>query len=87
MHGDFGRTVPNVSKILGAEVDIVGLDVMNVKLEWPPQEFVKIAAEENWIRLPELDDLLDKNLNFRMSEENGGTSHLFGRLSSKEEGF
>ena len=47
MHGDFGRTVPNVSKILGAEVDIVGLDVMNVKLEWPPQEFVKIAAEEN----------------------------------------
>jgi len=47
VHGDFGRTVPNVSNLVGAEVDIVGLDVMNVKLEWPPEQFIKIAAEEN----------------------------------------
>ena len=36
MHGDFGRTVPNVADILGVGVDIVGLDVMNVALQWPP---------------------------------------------------
>jgi len=36
VHGDFGRTKPNVSEILGCECDIVGLDVTNVHLDWPP---------------------------------------------------
>ncbi|KAK0097631.1 hypothetical protein PV326_000594 [Microctonus aethiopoides] len=35
VHGDFGRTRPNLSDILGAEVDIVALDVTAVNIEWP----------------------------------------------------
>ncbi|CBY31022.1 unnamed protein product [Oikopleura dioica] len=36
VHGDFGRTKPNVTEIFGCECDIVGLDVTNVHLDWPP---------------------------------------------------
>ena len=36
VHGDFGRTVPNLCQLLGQEVDILTLDVMEVELEWPP---------------------------------------------------
>ncbi|XP_071832444.1 tRNA pseudouridine synthase Pus10-like [Apostichopus japonicus] len=35
VHGDFGRTEPNVSTILGTEADILVLDVEAVNLDWP----------------------------------------------------
>ena len=35
VHGDFGRTQPNLRSILGQEVDILTLDVQEVSLEWP----------------------------------------------------
>ena len=36
VHGDFGRTQPNLRSIIGQEVDILTLDVCQVLLEWPP---------------------------------------------------
>ncbi|KAL5009163.1 hypothetical protein ScPMuIL_014744 [Solemya velum] len=36
VHGDFGRTQPNLSTLLGMECDILELDVEEVKLDWPP---------------------------------------------------
>lgn len=36
VHGDFGRTQPNLSGLLGRPVDILALDVMEVELDWPP---------------------------------------------------
>ncbi|CAL7940903.1 unnamed protein product [Xylocopa violacea] len=35
VHGDFGRTVPNLCDILNTEVDIVALDVTGINLTWP----------------------------------------------------
>lgn len=37
VHGDLGRTVPNLGKILGCQVDIIALDVEKVALDWPPE--------------------------------------------------
>jgi tRNA pseudouridine synthase 10 len=36
VHGDFGRTQPNVGMLLGCDADILSLDVLEVQLEWPP---------------------------------------------------
>ena len=36
VHGDFGRTFPNVGSILSCEADIISLDVIEVGLAWPP---------------------------------------------------
>ena len=36
VHGDFGRTVPNMCELLSQDVDILTLDVMEIGLEWPP---------------------------------------------------
>ncbi|XP_005093417.2 tRNA pseudouridine synthase Pus10 [Aplysia californica] len=36
VHGDFGRTSPNMSELLGAECDITDLDVEAVDVDWPP---------------------------------------------------
>ena len=36
VHGDFGRTQPNVGTLLGCYADIVSLDVLEVELQWPP---------------------------------------------------
>lgn len=36
VHGDFGRTTPNLCSILNSEVDILELDVEAVDLNWPP---------------------------------------------------
>ncbi|KAF2364017.1 Pseudouridine synthase catalytic domain [Trinorchestia longiramus] len=36
VHGDFGRTTPSLSSLLGCSVDIVALDVTDVELDWPP---------------------------------------------------
>ena len=35
VHGDFGRTQPNIAQILGCEVDIIALDVEEIDLDWP----------------------------------------------------
>jgi tRNA pseudouridine synthase 10 len=37
VHGDFGRTVPNLGQILDAECDILELNVDSVDLDWPKQ--------------------------------------------------
>ena len=37
VHGDFGRTEPNLSQILGCDVDILALDVEEIDLDWPPR--------------------------------------------------
>ena len=37
VHGDFGRTQPNLGSLLGIDVDIVALDVEEVALDWPPK--------------------------------------------------
>jgi tRNA pseudouridine synthase 10 len=31
VHGDFGRTLPNLCTLLGAQVDILALDVQVIK--------------------------------------------------------
>nr|XP_022330873.1 putative tRNA pseudouridine synthase Pus10 [Crassostrea virginica] len=36
VHGDFGRTTPNLSSLTGQECDILELDVQSVELDWPP---------------------------------------------------
>jgi tRNA pseudouridine synthase 10 len=35
VHGEFGRTEPSISSIIGAEIDIAALDVMNIDLDFP----------------------------------------------------
>ncbi|XP_037072190.1 tRNA pseudouridine synthase Pus10-like [Pollicipes pollicipes] len=36
VHGDFGRTEPNVGTLLGGKFDILALDVESIELDWPP---------------------------------------------------
>ena len=36
IHGDFGRTNPNLGSILGCETDILQLDVLSIVFDWPP---------------------------------------------------
>ncbi|XP_063054206.1 putative tRNA pseudouridine synthase Pus10 [Engraulis encrasicolus] len=36
VHGDFGRTKPNLGELMKAEVDILELDVESVDVDWPP---------------------------------------------------
>lgn len=35
IHGDFGRTKPSISTILGQKVDILSLDVLKIDLDFP----------------------------------------------------
>lgn len=37
VHGDFGRTYPSLSDLLGIPLDILELDVEKVDLPWPPE--------------------------------------------------
>ena len=37
VHGDFGRTQPNLCRLMKRDVDILLLDVEEVELEWPPR--------------------------------------------------
>jgi len=41
VHGDFRRTAPSLGTLLGTEVDILELDVEEVKLEWPPPDEIE----------------------------------------------
>ncbi|XP_028826903.1 putative tRNA pseudouridine synthase Pus10 [Denticeps clupeoides] len=36
VHGDFGRTKPNLGELMKTEVDILELDVESVDVDWPP---------------------------------------------------
>ncbi|XP_015280978.1 PREDICTED: putative tRNA pseudouridine synthase Pus10 [Gekko japonicus] len=36
VHGDFGRTKPNIGSLLGTTADILELDVESVDTDWPP---------------------------------------------------
>ncbi|XP_072265625.1 tRNA pseudouridine synthase Pus10 [Pyxicephalus adspersus] len=36
VHGDFGRTVPNIGSIMKTTADILELDVESVDVDWPP---------------------------------------------------
>jgi len=37
VHGDFGRTKPNLCEILGTDTDILELDVEAIDQDWPPR--------------------------------------------------
>lgn len=37
VHGDFGRTVPNIGQIIGVKADIMALDVTAINLDWPKE--------------------------------------------------
>lgn len=37
VHGDFGRTKPSLGDLIGAEVDILALDVISIDLDWPKE--------------------------------------------------
>lgn len=37
VHGDFGRTTPSLRDLLGTDVDILALDVLDIELDWPPE--------------------------------------------------
>ena len=39
VHGDFGRSLPNLCKLMGHSVDIIALDVTDIEVEWPPLNF------------------------------------------------
>lgn len=35
VHGEFGRTEPSIASLIGMEIDIAALDVMNIDLDFP----------------------------------------------------
>jgi len=37
VHGEFGRTAPSLSSIIGKPIDIQALDVVGIDLNWPPE--------------------------------------------------
>ncbi len=41
VHSDFGRTVPNLCCLMGIEVDIRALDVIDLDMNWPPTKSTK----------------------------------------------
>lgn len=36
VHGEFGRTAPSLTSLMGQQLDIISLDVMGIELDWPP---------------------------------------------------
>lgn len=37
VHGDFGRTQPSISQMIGDFIDIIALDVTAIELDWPKE--------------------------------------------------
>lgn len=37
IHGEFGRTSPSISTVIGQSIDIVALDVNAIDLNWPTE--------------------------------------------------
>ncbi|XP_017126481.1 putative tRNA pseudouridine synthase Pus10 [Drosophila elegans] len=46
VHGEFGRTTPSLSSIVGKPIDIQALDVVGIDLEWPPEVDNSLHTEE-----------------------------------------
>lgn len=43
VHGEFGRTVPSLTSLVGQQLDIISLDVMGLlDLDWPPPRNQKL---------------------------------------------
>lgn len=48
VHGEFGRTQPSLYSIIGQEIDIVALDVVDIDLDWPKEiDNIFVSTEEN----------------------------------------
>ena len=61
VHGDLGRTQPNVGSLLGCEADILQLDVTAVEMNFPPP--IRPAPElPHTFSLPESFIVADRNL-------------------------
>lgn len=51
VHGEFGRTVPSLTSIVGQQLDIISLDVMGLlDIDWPPPRTTESEKVDNWIR-------------------------------------
>lgn len=46
VHGEFGRTQPSISSIIGEDIDIVALDVNAIDLDWPKEIDNKASLAE-----------------------------------------
>lgn len=44
IHGDMGRTHPNLGSLLDCDADILQLDVTNIDLDFPPHKTMQTAA-------------------------------------------
>lgn len=48
VHGEFGRTQPSICSIIGQEIDIVTLDVVDIDLDWPKEVVnISVSTDEN----------------------------------------
>lgn len=46
VHGEFGRSDPSICSIIGQDIDIVALDVVDIELDWP-EEVDNVATGGN----------------------------------------
>lgn len=46
IHGEFGRTQPSISSIIGQEIDIMALDVHAINLDWPKEIDNKVTLDD-----------------------------------------
>lgn len=51
VHGEFGRTDPSISSIIGQPIDIVALDVTAIDLDWPPEVDNKLLSRQQKKRI------------------------------------
>lgn len=48
VHGEFGRTVPSLTSIVGQQLDIISLDVMGLlDIDWPPPRTTESEKVDN----------------------------------------
>lgn len=51
VHGEFNRTEPSISSIIGQEIDIVALDVNGIDLAWPIEIDNKLLSRQQKKRI------------------------------------
>lgn len=51
VHGEFGRTEPSISSIIGQAIDIVALDVNGIDLDWPNEVDNKLLSRQQKKRI------------------------------------
>lgn len=51
VHGEFNRTEPSISSIIGQEIDIVALDVNGIDLDWPNEVDNKLLSRQQKKRI------------------------------------